>query len=588
MNLLKNVLSGWIGLNNTVNSFDIGKEYKYKCNNNCKKPYNVDDVLENMNYRELSKKNANDMEIIKQNAYLDKLYSHDNIKSNDVKNALDAISSTSNNMHDVICRLYYSSSKQNYEYVPTNCVYKLEHNSPILNYLNNKTYTFLESVGTPVTGKTPTFIFKDNDANMIFVIFGFGYVPDNIIDENENFINKKEIICFISNTLLKYLHEDTMIVLCGHSSGIVNAFLVGEELYHSVIDNTYNLSTVQKIKRLYDKKIDDYEDDLKKIEEYLKDEYDMYHELMIKDQIQFDKFAKSFEIEINKIEDKEKLIKLISEINDYSEFYELYSYIYPRYIDGEYIPKKPIGYEESVFKKIHTFLNGYENQQEILNLIYLINKKKEMNIYYSKEADKYKLNGMEYKKKIDEFEKAHNINILTYDNLKKYRNFINKKLDSNRLHNKIFICGSGGYPCFGKNTLDYESMKKFYHNRILHFRLTKDYFLEKNLDKTLNLYRTDLIELRNNDLIFHTSLNLIDEQKKTNYSQLSNMSKPEIFMNHDWSNYLDALKKMYSSEKLLNEILINYNITNNTIIGGSYHDKYIKYKMKYVELKSTI
>lgn len=581
MNLLKNVLGGWIGLNNTVETFYVDKEYKYKCDNICKKPSNVNDLLQNMTYYNLDK-NVSDMEIIKQNANSGKLYFRDNIKSDAVKKSLQSIDSDSNAEGGTNCRLYYSFSKNDYEYVPVNCIHKFGPNVPILNNLDNKTYTFLESSSTPVTGKTPTFIFKAPDANMIFVIFGFGYAPEDIDTETKQMENKQNIVRFIANTLVKYLNEDVMIVLCGHSAGIVNAFLVGEELYHSVMDNKYNLSIVQKTKRVCEDKEFDYDDDLKNVLDKIKREYDMYNDMLIADEIQLDKITKSLEIEIEKCGNniKDKLRQLIPKIDDCDQNEDIYDYIYPRYPD--YPPKEPIGYEKSLLKEIHTILSECENQQKILGLI--ISKCKTNKSRQQSKLNRalYMSDGIRYKNEMGELERIHNENKLTRENLLKYRQFILH--NSKQLHDKIFICGSAGYPCFGNKTIKYDDMKKFYHNRILHFRLPKDYFLEKNLNKTLNLYRTDLIELSGNDIIFHTMQKLIDEQKQKDYTSLTNMSKEYIYINHNWSNYITFLNKLYFSEQLINKIIIAYNITDNLLIGGSYYNKYIKYKKKYIEL----
>lgn len=53
--MLKKILGGWIGLNNTVSgrTFPIGKEYQYNCDYTiCGRPTNADEVLRIIQYKQ--------------------------------------------------------------------------------------------------------------------------------------------------------------------------------------------------------------------------------------------------------------------------------------------------------------------------------------------------------------------------------------------------------------------------------------------------------------------------------------------------------------------------------------------------------
>jgi len=519
MNLVKDALGGWTGLNNTIKSLYIDKEYQYKCTNNvCKKPENLDELMNLLNaYPNFSDNVRN---AIKKNAMENNLYYTGNIINDGVKKALQTLNSSTGTEDVTKCRLYYSLSKNSYEYVPIDCIHKFGVDSPVLNPVDKNTYFFMDSTPTPISGEDdrPTLVFRKDSSKQIFVIFGWGYVPSRY--EINTIENKRDVIQFIANTLLPFLdspdleNDDYMMVLCGHSSGMVNAFFVGEVLRHSAINDDYIISGINTCLRYNTEFVNGFES---------------------RKQNNINELAKSVQTM------EEDIIK-------------------PDYVD--YVVKI---------------------QQKITD---------------------YKPGGKEFETAMNELEESNNIHKENIDNLNKYLQFL-KSDRIKMLGKKIFICGSAGYPCFGPNSLNYPAMKEFYHHRILHFRLPRDYFLETYLSPNGDIHRSDLIEINSlnsfhgisNEYLqievkFHTMADLINEQKRTDYTEFVNLMKDTNYTDrvHAWNIYEPILRKLYTTDSLIQKICDEYNITNSalsTLHGGLYHQLYIENKTAYRSLKKN-
>lgn len=609
MLLIKDVLSGWVGLNNTVQSLYIGKEYKYKCNNICDKPTDINDLLRIMDYDGLEE-NIEDVKAIIQNANSGNLHYYDNISNEKLKNSLKVVLSSHGAEDSTRCRLYGNRNRNTYEYVPKKCIFKFDKNSPILNNVDGETYIFLEAVDTPITGNTPTFIFKKQNTNMIFIIFGFGHILEKKEINIEE--NKQKIMDFILNTLLKYLQqEDVMIIMCGHSAGMVNALLIGEELCHSALDNKYNLINTRKYKNICMEKINASKMELKTKAHNLEIKVRKMNTKLIDYKNQRNEYLQKLQQKYQTCS-YETLAKL-DDITDLFTFADLNNFINEyNFIYSNDTGKGADEYGNSLFKKMYNVLNECKENQQIILFLVLSVRSIDNDIHYIEEKlyDETQTEGNEYQQIMD----LHNNLIVQeqylYNDLTKYRECV--CTNNKQLRNKIFICGSAGYPCLGDHTLDYEVIKKFYNNRILHFRLPEDYFLEMYLEDAydeyfeqnirtgiverklkkidIDLYRTDLIEINDdindsNDLIFHTALDLKNKQKYTDYTKWTiAMNIKHNKAHHKWSKYASFLNIMLNNELSIKKIKDNYRIVNDEVSGGG--KQYLENKTNYLYLRN--
>lgn len=626
--MLKNILSGWIGLNNTVPhystfaTFHLGKEYQYKCDYTiCSRPTNVDDliyVLRNDEKKDDFQEYKNDYDTISQNFKNNRLYNLEYLKHEKIKNRIKVINQNDINakLDPKYCRIYESSSGR-VLYVPQECIKKLEINSVILNHLDNKSYVIRNIIATPIHATNYTTIYQAEGSNIIHIIFGFGSVPKDIITDDRRI----SIICFISKFLIEYLQPNNIIVLCGHSNGIVNAFFVADTLRFSVtnnddiinfINNKINNNNVEyNSNEKYDKYEKELDEELKNSLTEEKIYIDSMDQLIDKTNNDIDNYIKLIKEKamqygmefVQYIDSKIELLKKSSkeQIKDiYKSLVKGYNFEYLklRGVDKNWESESRIFYEfyEQIYDYINKnndnndnvkfFLNWFKEIAKSLDQLneYNENKKNGDEIFQKFSSERTAIinkekNEMKKRKK----QKMEHIKETNECLLKYIKNI--KKIDLEYLRNNIYICGSAGYPCFGHNLIDYDELKKFYKNKILHFRLSKDRIPEQNMNNSLDIYRSDLIEMVVEhghlvNIIFHDSKDLMKLQKNGLYDART-MDKDEMKL-HDWSTYSIHLATVYKSDILMDKLNKYISITEN-LHGGKFYNKYIKNKSLYLQ-----
>lgn len=566
MDLIKIALGGWIGLNNTVESFTINKEYRYKCQNICEKPSTPEELVAVLKYDNVS---DDDIQKIKQNMIKDKLFynafnpTHIDPRTQEILRTLSLANGTTNATK---CRLFYSNSKYIYEYVPTNCIHKFNPESPILNTYDKKTYIFMESTWTPIAGLTPTFIYKLENTKYIFVIFGFGSVLsyNNLL----NLINVELITIFIATVLLKYLSDDYFVVLCGHSAGMVNAFFVADVLYHSAIADSYIISRIKTYITKYANEVDNFNIKFSAVLTELQNTIDDADKSIIKYKKELVDLESKFANQLAGCKNGATIEKLFLSIK------------YDNELDDDN--------NDNLVEQIDELSSECKNKKIILKMV---NKKSHLvrSLYMDSFTKNYNSpGGKEYIFAMNELHKSNTNNKEILESLKQFNTLMNSdKLK--QISDKIFICGSGGYPCFGNGLINYSALKTFYHGRILHFKLPKDYYTSANLDRMGNIYRSDFIELYDENIKFYTVADLIKIQQSTDLNSMFDaMTKSDTKENHEWSVYVKFLEKIGHNNELIQLICDQYHITDlseNMLYGGIYYQKYMKYKKKYLDLK---
>ena len=638
---IKTILGGWIGLNNLV-TFKIGREYEYKCDYEiCKKPSNFDELSVIIN--PLLKGKPMEKKIIKHNATNNKLYDIGNIREDGIKKAMMTLENSNimGTLDAKECTLYYSSSQSNYKYVPISCIQKFDKGAHILNTLDNKTYILVDWDKTPIASDNLTIIIRMENTNILFVIFGFGVVPTDPMEMNPD--NNMEVVINVIDKIFSHISEKNTVVLCGHSSGIVNAFLVAE-IIRLVINNPIDI-IIRNILKKYNTYVRKKNEELGRYEEDIDTRKSIEHINEINENITKSITARNNYVNtltryINEIiEDQsdEEIIIFFKMFNEWIDsFHDVEKYVRTDYLedglnpgclnpiigisapdwetatryimeleDSEENNLKPYVYEisssknEKIKNVTHKFVNMIAKLREISDQYHLSTYDKKNIIKYLDYIcyNEERVTNNLYQLRYEELE--NEILDMQLESCKKLRlktkkdimGKINKIKNLDKLydiHNNIFICGSAGFPCFGENLINYAELKKFYHDRILHFRKSNDYYLEKLMEKNPTIHRSDLIEIafdsskNKYDVIFHDADTLKEEQKKINYSQ-----KVSQFEFHEWGKaYKGQLIDLYNDDESLNKLLTF--ITKSNISGGNYYQKYIKYKAKYINLKSHI
>lgn len=320
----------------------------------------------------------------------------------------------------------------------------------------------------PIKSTHPTFIFKQDGTNNIFVVLGFGSVPDKT--ELMDPINKDNITRFASN-LTPYLSGNYTMILCGHSAGIVNAFFIGDILKNCVIDNAFMVNKLDMLITDDQANINNFniDDKLKNLEE----DNEYYRQMLDENTQNFNKSRKSIDTMIESCPTKNEIIKLIEQLNleNCDEYMNTWKEIYPSKSlrKPSEAPKKLTKYQNTIFRKIYDLLDKCEKRVDILARVYhMCNNKHNIHQNNQELQNNSPPNGTNYINLTTEFEK----NLINKkENIEKLKQFAMNVLNKTINLNNVFICGSAGYPCFGDKLINYDALKKFYQNRVLHFRL---------------------------------------------------------------------------------------------------------------------
>ena len=135
-------------------------------------------------------------------------------------------------------------------------------------------------------------------------------------------------------------------------------------------------------------------------------------------------------------------------------------------INNEKLPDIPPYYENNI-KKMYDMLHKYNEHKDILELI----RKIYFNAYHST-VRLGEINQItnKYKSEFETLYSEISSNKEEISMLEKYKTIQYNRDTIKKACDKIFICGSAGYPCAGSGLVPYRQMKDFYHGRILHFR----------------------------------------------------------------------------------------------------------------------
>lgn len=608
ISILRDILRGWIGLNSLLPNIDDDTNfYRYNCNNTiCEKPDTIDKLIQVLHTSGINEIDDDMYQKIKENYHSGNMYNSNNLGSTYLTDLLDILNNyTAHNpkIDSSKCRVYKTS------YVPIDCIKAYITGNPVKNNIDGNDYIIRNISFTPINGTHKAMIFESVNNKMIFSIFGFGKVPTSDELYHNVRVGKRYMYLYIQNNLKEYLLSDFIVVLCGHSNGIDNAFLISNILMECVYESEKVTSSIDEI-------VSEMKIEVEKTMNMMKQTRDNYLEDLNYEINEYKSKIKYLTISINNYIDKLKQ-------NKYNSFIS-------KYIDDIQTTSSSTDKINSYHKDTRdAFVHLRTNQNNQANIkipttsrisieIYSILKENNVPIEEIKQIFEWlselTLNLDERINLENTLSKDYNDDQIqkikddenTYIELirNNYTNEINsltdfkdtiKRFNIESLRNNIYIMGSGGYPCFGNNLIDYLKLKEFYKHKILHFRLPGDRTLEANLDILAYIYRSDLIEVKNimNDnnvnhvtIIYHDVENLLSDQKKGNFDS-TRMNAIEIKRFHEWSKYRPILEKMIHNENIINALnKIISNTESNTKIGG-YHNnfqRYVEAKYYYIKL----